>query len=428
MEASEVRMTAVMSQMRKGVPRRTVRRGVLCTLAMTGVWTVGIGSVAPTAVAEGMRSKQWYLEAMAAEELWKVSTGDGIKVAVIDSGVNASTPSLKGQVLKGQDHTGVKGDESDDYSGHGTTMAELIAGTGEGGGLRGLAPGAKVIPMRISNTELQNENPGAVNAHDAEEAIRAAADSDAQIISMSFGSEYSSPHERAAVEYAESKGKLFFAAVGNSAEEDNKPGYPAGYPQVAGVGAADRNARVSDYSQHGKNVDIAAPGDDIPKWCDAKFQSYCDGDGGTSAATAITSASAALVWSANPDWTANQVLRALFETASRTWKEGTLSNYLGHGVIRPRKILVDGEGDPGDPNLNPLTNEKTPSSSPSPTPSAPASPQAPKDKPSDDAVAAGSSATAEGDGKLGWILGLAAGVAVVAVGSFAVSRRHRNRA
>lgn len=425
MDGSEGRMTAVMSQMRKSVARHRVRPGLLCTLTMVAAWAVGLTSVAPVAVAADVRSEQWYLDAMAAEELWKVTTGERIKVAVIDSGVNAATPSLKGQVLKGQDHTGVKGEATDDYRGHGTTMAELIAGTGKGGGLRGLAPGARIIPMRVSDTELQNNNLGTVNAQDKSDAIRAAADSDAQIISMSFGSEYSSPHERAAVKYAEAKGKLFFASVGNSAEKDNKPGYPAGYPQVVGVGAADRKARVSDYSQHGKNVDIAAPGDDIPKWCDTKFQSYCDGDGGTSAATAITSASAALVWSANPDWTANQVLRALFDTASRTWKDGTLSNYLGHGVIRPRKILVDGEGDPGDPNINPLTNEKTPSSSPSPTPSSPASPQAPKDKPSDDAVAAGSSATAEDGSQLGWIIGVAAAVAVLAAGAFAVARKRR---
>ena len=74
-------------------------------------------------------------------------------------------------------------------------------------------------------------------------------------------------------------------------------------------------AAYPTYSQHGDVVDIAAPGSDIPGWCDKTFKTYCGGDGGTSSATAIASASAALIWSLHPDWTANQVLRVMFDTA-----------------------------------------------------------------------------------------------------------------
>ncbi|MEW1720770.1 S8 family serine peptidase [Streptomyces sp. NPDC093109] len=407
------------------------RRGMLCTLAAVGAWSVVIAGQAPAAVAvDDVRSKQWYLDVMRAEDMWKVTTGEGIKVAVIDTGVNASTPSLKGQVLKGLDATGV-GKETDDYNGHGTTMAELIAGTGEGGGLQGLAPGAKIIPLRISNTEFQNEND--VNALDAEDAIMAAADSDAQIISMSFASDYSAGAERAAVKYAESKGKLFFAGAGNNAEKGNKEQYPAAYPQVVGVASADKKGVVANYSQYGTSVDIAAPGDDVPIWCDENFKSYCDKGRGTSVATAIASASAALLWSAHPDWTANQVLRVLFETASRTWKEGDLSNYLGHGLIRPGVNILHGKGDPGDPDINPLTDKKTPSPSGSATPSASetASSKASEgqasdksgEKSGDKSVVA---ATDSGSGNGVLIAGVAVGVAVLAGGAFAVIRRRRN--
>ncbi|MFJ2444073.1 S8 family serine peptidase [Streptomyces sp. NPDC087658] len=425
-------MTAGMSRAKKrGVPH-AVRRGVLCTLAAVGVWSTGIAGVAPAAVAvEDVQSKQWYLDAMAAERMWKVTTGEGIKVAVIDTGVNSSTPSLKGQVLKGLDATETEGDETDDYDGHGTTMAELIAGTGKGGGLKGLAPGVKIIPMRISNTEFQNEHK--VNAQDAEEAIRAAADSDAQIISMSFASEYSSQNERAAVEYAESKGKLFFAGVGNNAAKDNKDQYPAAYPQVVGVAATDRKGTVSEYSQHGDAVDIAAPGNDIPVWCDKNFQSYCDGRG-TSAATAIASASAALVWSIHPDWTANQVLRVLFDTAGRDWDKGTRSSYLGEGLIRPGRNILYGKGDPGAADINPLTNEKTPAPSGSPAPASSASASAEAeagtgekagDESDDKPVAAGASEDSEGGSRLGLIAGVAAVVVVGAGAAFALLRRRR---
>ncbi|MFE4910534.1 S8 family serine peptidase [Streptomyces sp. NPDC056652] len=434
-------MTAGMSQARERGAPHAMRRGLLRALAVIGACTLGIVGMAPVAVAaDDVQSKQWYLDAMNAEEIWKSATGKGIQVAVIDTGVNPSTPSLKGQVLKGFDATGTPGEATDDYDGHGTTMAELIAGTGKGGGLRGLAPDAKIIPMRITDTEMQNDQ--SVNAFDAEDAIRAAADSDAQIISMSFSSDFSAPKEREAVKYAQSKGKLFFAGVGNNAKKGNKKQYPASYPQVVGVAATDSEGLVADYSQHGESVDIAAPGSDIPNWCDEKFTSYCFGNGGTSAATAIASASAALIWSANPDWTANQVLRVMFESAGRgeDWKPGTVSNYAGHGVVRPGAHINRGVGKPGDPNLSPLTNERTPgspgapgssessaSSEPSGSASAPASgaSSAPGDGDGDKAVAAGAGKSAEDDSQLGLILGGAAVVVVLAGGAFFILRKRR---
>lgn len=414
-----------MSQARKRRTSLGIPGCLLGTMAAAVAWSAGFAEIAPAAFAADVRSKQWYLSAMQAEEMWKVTTGEGIKVAVIDSGVNPSTLSLKGQVLKGFDATGAAGDEFDDYDGHGTTMAELIAGTGKGGGLKGLAPGVKIIPFRVTDTEFQNTH--SVNANDTEDAIRAAADSDARIISMSMGSDFPGRGEREAVKYAESKGKLFFAAVGNNAKEGNSEEYPAAYPQVAGVAAADRNGKVSDYSQNGNIVDLAAPGNNIPHWCDKTFQGYCDGDG-TSAATAITSASAALVWSAHPDWTANQVLNVLFDTASRDWEKGTLSKYLGHGLIRPSMNILKGKGDPGDPDISPLTKERT---SGSPASSASASSQPGKgetDEKAGDTAMAGSTADAEkkdDNSRLGLILGGAAAVVVLGGGAFVLVRRRR---
>ncbi|WP_443081013.1 S8 family serine peptidase [Streptomyces sp. PmtA] len=405
---------------------RTSRRALAFTVALAGACATGLVGTAPVAVAADIRSQQWYLDAMHAEEIWKKTTGEGITVAVIDTGVNSSTPSLKGKVLNGLDASDAKGDATDDYSGHGTTMAELIAGTGKGGGLKGLAPGAKILPLRISDTELQNKE--SVNAHDAEEAIRFAADSNARIISMSFASEFMTQQEIDAVKYAESKGKLFFAGVGNKAKKGNKPQYPANYPEVVGVAATDRDGRVADYSQHGDFVDIAAPGSDIPGWCDTTFTRYCGGDG-TSSATALASASAALIWSAHPDWTANQVLRVMFESAARPEgsKEGTLSNYLGHGIVRPNAHINRGLGKPGDPNLSPLTNKRTAGGSPagSAAPSAPTASEASKGGSKSDAVVAGSTKTADGGSQTGLILAGATVVAVLAGVAFVVVRRRR---
>ncbi|MER5501809.1 S8 family serine peptidase [Streptomyces sp. NPDC002561] len=420
-------MAADMSQTRKCRVPLEAPGFLIGTLVAAAAWSVGLSGFAPSAVASDVQSKQWYLSAMRAEEMWKVSTGEGIKIAVIDSGVNPSTPSLKGQVLKGLDATGAEGDEYDDYDGHGTTMAELIAGTGQGGGLKGLAPGAKIVPMRIADTQFQNKH--SVNAYDAADSIRAAADSDVKIISMSFGSEFEMDREIEAVKYAQSKGKLFFAAVGNEAKKGNKAIYPAAYPEVVGVAATDRMGKASDTSQHGDFVDISAPGENVPFWCDRKFESYCQGNGGTSAATAITSAAAALIWSAHPDWTANQVLNVLFDTAGRgDWKKGTLSNYLGHGIIRPAVNILKGKGDPGDPDISPLTKERT---SGSPASSASASSQPGKgetDEKAGDTAMAGSTADAEkkdDNSRLGLILGGAAAVVVLGGGAFVLVRRRR---
>ncbi|MFH9071929.1 S8 family serine peptidase [Streptomyces alboflavus] len=406
------------------------RRWIVSTGAAAGVLALLSVGLAPSAVADDVQSKQWYLDAMGAEELWDVSTGEGIKVAVVDSGVTV-TPSLRGRVLAGKDVTGLKGGALDDYDSHGTTMAELIAGTGRGGGLKGLAPGAKVISIRMSLKGAKGKDES-----NSAEAIRAAADSDARIISMSFGSDVMYPAQKEAVKYAASKGKLMFAGVGNDAQKKNFIGYPAAYPNVTGVSAADKSGKVAKYSEFGEYVDLAAPGLNLPHWCDATFRSYCDGGGGTSAGTAIASASAALIWSKHPDWTANQVLRVLIDTAGRSWPKDKPSDYLGYGLVRPAPNLLKNRGNPGPPDIDPLTGKKTPGVGTSPTapakdssakPSAPASQQAKGEAAAGQlAGAASGSKSDDGDNQLWIVAGAVAVVAIIGGGAFAAVRNRRN--
>ncbi|MFI6093813.1 S8 family serine peptidase [Streptomyces sp. NPDC051218] len=384
---------------------------------------VSVG-LAPSAVADDVQSKQWHLDAMGADDLWKVSTGKGIKVAVVDTGVS-ETPSLEGRVQPGKDVTDLPGGSMDDYDRHGTTMAELIAGSGRGGGIKGLAPGAVVVSFR-TNLGDQFKKEGSRSA----EAIRAAADSDAQIISMSFGSDYMYPDQKEAVKYAASKGKLMFASVGNNREKKNFIGYPAAYPSVTGVSAADKSGKVAKFSERGDYVDLAAPGLGLPAWCDETFRSYCDDGDGTSAATAIASASAALIWSKHPNWTANQVLRVLLDTAGRDWPKDDPSVYLGYGLIRPAPNLLEGKGDPGPADVDPLTNEKTPGSGPGKeaSPSAPApSPSQPAKSPADAGAPAAASSAKSGDskGQMWLILGSIAAAAAIGGGVYAAMRARR---
>ncbi|MFJ2399232.1 S8 family serine peptidase [Streptomyces sp. NPDC087843] len=392
--------------------------------AALGAVVVLSAGLAPSAAADDVQSQQWYLGPMKADEMWKVSTGKGVKVAVIDSGVNPETPSLKGQVLVDEVPKALSYHVTQDYSGHGTSMAELIAGTGAGGGLKGLAPGAKIVPYRIVTKDLKGEAEKKKTSTSAM-AIRAAADSDAKIINMSYGSPASDPEEEAAVKYAYSKGKLLIAGTGNNAEKFNLIGYPASYPFVVGVAAADKTGKVGKFSEHGNYVDLAAPGLDVPTWCNATFKSYCPGVG-TSMSTAITSASAALIWSAHPDWTANQVLGSLIDTAGRDWPKNEPSNYLGYGLIRPRKVLEDTGIDPGPAKTDPLSYENgTGVTDASPSATASTASQPPKTTTGDRTSAAGSSAESSGGNTLWVVLGGVAAVLVVGGGAYAVLRSRR---
>jgi type VII secretion-associated serine protease mycosin len=356
--------------------------------------------------------------------MWEVSTGEDIKVAVLDSGVNPETPSLKGQVLVDDVPKAVSHGATNDYAGHGTTMAELIAGTGDAGGLRGLAPGAKIIPIQVDLKDNPDKKAPEVAA-----AIKAAADSNAQIINMSISSDIIDPDVEKAIKYAQSKGKLMFAATGNDAQTKNFIGYPAAFPYVVGVAATDKSGKVAEYSEHGNYVDLAAPGLNLPRWCDATFRSYCDeGGGGTSSATAITSASAALIWSAHPDWTANQVLRTMIDTAGRTWAKGERSNYVGYGAVRPRKVLENSDINPGSAATDPLSFENgTGVTGVTASPSAPASTssQAPKNTSGGQTSAAGSISESSDNTTMWVAIGAAGAVLVIGGGAFAVIRSRR---
>lgn len=414
--------------MRAALWARHARRHVTTVGATLGALAVMSVGLAPAAAADDIQSQQWYLDAMNAQGLWKVSTGKGISVAVVDTGVNPDTNSLKGQVLPGVDVTGTTGDETDDYTGHGTSMAELIAGTGSGDGLKGVAPGVKIIPIRtvLLGIGKKGEEQGDTSA----KAIRAAADSDAKIISMSFESVSAFDGGLEAVRYAESKGKLLIAGVGNSADiAKNYIGYPARYPGVVGVSAINENGEVAKFSQDGAYVDLASPGVDVPTWCDKTLKSYCPQSNGTSQATAITSGAAALIWSAHPKWTANQVLRVMIDTAGRDWPKSTPSRYLGYGTIRPAQVLLKGKGDPGPADVDPVTNKKTPGLSAgtgaSSSASASTSSQPPKSTSGGLTSAAGSSSTSSGDNTLWVVLGAVAAVVVIGGGGFAAFRARR---
>ncbi|ROQ97771.1 type VII secretion-associated serine protease mycosin [Streptomyces sp. 2132.2] len=333
------------------------------TSALIGLLLAGVA--ATPAHAETVRSKQWHLDAMKADDIWKLSTGKGVTVAVIDTGV-ARIPELEGQVLAGKNFAAesYKGDERTDYGNHGTAMAAIIAGNGKGpGGAQsafGLAPGAKILPLRV---DVGGDGGTPFRAMTA--AIRYAADSDAKVLNVSMGGINKSDDLTQAVKYALAKGKLIFAAVGN--DGDGGVEYPAATPGVVGIGAVDPDGAATKESQHNVYVDMSAPGIDIVTGCNGDT-GLCNSHG-TSDATALASASAALLWSAHPDWTNNQVLRVLLNTAGKPVDGVERNDYVGYGVVRP-KIAVPTPGDPGPADVYPLPDLAAADAGKNPSPSA----------------------------------------------------------
>ncbi|MFI2368870.1 type VII secretion-associated serine protease mycosin [Streptomyces sp. NPDC018833] len=394
-------------------------------LMLTGVATV-------PAHAETVRDQQWHLDAMHAEEMWKTSSGEGITVAVIDSGVDKSIADLRGQVLAGVDYSGLEGGEHTDQAGHGTGMAALIAATGARGktnGSYGLAPGAKILPIRMP---YGTEDYGKVNVNARfseymSKAIRFAADSEARIINVSMGSgntpgtkDVDTPELTSAVRYALGKGKLIFAAVGNKGDTTNQISYPAATQGVVGVAGVDEKAKPLKNSQWGPQVDLAAPGEEIVHAC-SKGTQLCDGTG-TSSASALASASAALLWSQHPDWTNNQVLRVLMQTASGNEKGLSRDDVVGYGVVRPRVALKD-PGAPGPADEYPIPDfSYAGAKSPSPEASAP--------KPADDEPTTAPAASSDESGNTGlWIAaGIGAAVVLGAAIAIPVLRKRRSTA
>ncbi len=382
-----------------------------------GLGLMLLGLAASPADAQSVRSREWHLDTMHADEMWQSSTGKGVTVAVIDSGVNPSLPDLSGQVLKGKDFSDRPGDERTDYAQHGTSIAAVIAGTGKGKGAFGLAPGAKILPLRTS------DNSGTANSA-AEEfadfsksvaaAIRYAADSDAKVINISLASRGSVPELAEAVKYAKAKGKLIFAGVGNSGGKGNPVMYPAATPGVVGVGAVDKDLKATAESERGPQVDLVAPGDEIVQACEGGT-GICTGHG-TSASSALASASAALVWSKHPEWTANQVTRVLLNTAGGPVNGEKRSDTVGYGMIRPRIALKD-PGDPGPADVDPLPGPGA--KSPEPGASKSAGAGAPE------RAAADSSSDGGGSSTLWIALGAGAVVVAGAVAGVTVVRRRR---
>lgn len=273
------------------------------------------------------RDLQWALSRLQAEDLWQRASGAGITVAVLDTGVKASHPDLRGKVARGYNAiTGKPGARKDD-NGHGTVLAGIIAGRLDGAGISGLAPNARILPVKVLDAD------GVGDSDDIARGIIWAVDNGADVINMSFGADASNRVEAEAIDYARGAGVTLVAAGGN--EGAKLVMYPAGYPGVLGVGAVDFDNKRTSFSNQGSHIDVAAPGQGILSSFATRPYSWTSG---TSMATAYVSAVAALAMSYSPGAGGEPLLQQIMATARDVGPAGR-DPETGAGIVDPAALL-----------------------------------------------------------------------------------------
>ena len=197
-------------------------------------------------------AKQWNLNAINMEQAWSISKGEGVTVAVIDTGISPVPDLAQTTFVPGYDFVNDRADAADD-NGHGTHVAGTVAqSTNNNYGVAGVAYQAKLMPLKV----LAAFGGGTVS--DIAEAIRFAADNGADVINMSLGGGGRSQVMEEAIAYAHRKGVVIVAAAGN--ENTNSASFPARYDHVIAVSALDRDGKRAPYSNFGAGVNIVAPG------------------------------------------------------------------------------------------------------------------------------------------------------------------------
>jgi serine protease len=280
---------------------------------------------------------------------WSVTTGKGVIVAVIDTGVDAKHPDLAGQVLPGRAFlnngpAGVAMSPSTDGCGHGTHVAGTIAALANNKiGVAGAAPGVKILPVKVLNCSGLNS--------DVANGVKWAANNGARVINLSLGGTVRDTALEAAITYARSKKVVVVAAAGNNwysktcnPTGTNATSYPGASPGVIGVGAVDSNLNRSCFSNVGAGVDLVAPGGAIastyPTNLTAKNYVPYSTMSGTSMATPHVAAAAAMVLSRKLTCTPDQVEKRLETMAKRLGGTTARNDTYGYGIVDPAKAVA----------------------------------------------------------------------------------------
>lgn len=354
---------------RRGLRRRDVVRVAVSAAATALTAASSMLALPPTAAhaddsgqctfpSKKYDGRPWALQRVNLDALWAQSTGKGVRVAVIDTGVDVKNPQLTRAVdaSRGKNFLppkNAKGETIDrgndqgttDTVGHGTRVAGIIAARpAKGTGFVGLAPGATIIPVK------QNDAEGDGTALTLATAIQYAVQAGADVINISQDTANAIEPDvklKQAVDYALGRQVVVVASAGNDGLGGNvKVTYPASYDGVLAVAASDRNNERAPFSQSGEFVGVAAPGVDMISTVPGG--GHCSDDG-TSFSAPYVSAVAALLKAKYPRWTAREIVAQIEQTAERSIAGH--DRLVGWGVVDPVKALTD--VDPAKPVESP---------------------------------------------------------------------------
>jgi len=197
----------------------------------------------------------WGITAFNIPHAWSNSQGEGVTIAVLDSGCDLEHPDLKDNLLPGINIIDPKNSAQDDNS-HGTHVTGIICASNNNFGIVGVAPKAKVLLIKVLDKN------GNGNLIDVANGIRYAIDKKVDFITLSLGSPNPIQQVRKAIQLAEQKGIITFCAAGN-AGKTHQIFYPANYPETIGIGSIDENIERSKFSCTGNDLDFLAPGNQI---------------------------------------------------------------------------------------------------------------------------------------------------------------------
>jgi subtilisin len=273
----------------------------------------------------------WGVSLVQAPQVWSMTRGEGIKIAILDTGIDPNHPDLKANIVKGMNFTSANAADYVDRQGHGSHCAGIIAGVDNNFGVVGVAPKASLYIGKV----LGDNGSGDLNA--IVKGIDWAISEKVDIISMSLGcSADPGPAFHAAFQRARQAGIVIVAASGN---ENTTCGWPAAYPECVAVAAVDQTFGRAGFSNFGEAVDVAAPGVDI-------LSTYKNGQyaklSGTSMATPMVSGVIALVQAfcrkmgvqATPD----KIMQMISERSIDMGKDGD-DDMFGNGLINVMRLL-----------------------------------------------------------------------------------------
>jgi subtilisin family serine protease len=288
-------------------------------------------------IQEVKQQAGWNVTAFELPSAWTLSQGEGVTIAVLDSGCDLEHPDLVDNLLEGKNFVDPSQPPFDD-NGHGTHITGTLVASNNEIGVVGVAPKAKVRPVKCLDAE------GSGNMNRIAEAIRWAADQGVDFISMSIGCPMPVKQIRLAVQYAISKGCVFFCAAGNVGNT-KEVFYPAAYPETIAIGAVDESMRRAKFSNTGHNLDFMAPGVDILSTVPESWYAKLSG---TSMAAPFACGVAALVLSYKRQHNLERKLetaddyREMFKKYTTPINNGNYDDpqfYQGFGIIDPRKYF-----------------------------------------------------------------------------------------